>query len=236
MAYLPILFQIQTIESRLQALKKGEELVRNDPKAAQIETALKEINVLLAGFEKKRINLRSSNRKLELELKSSEEHLATEEKKLYGGSVTNSRELGLIEQKVTEYKKTAGKLEDEIILGMEKDESLGAQIADLQKRKTACEQELASLRTLASQRLREINIEVTGLENELSEVLPKVPEEWLARFHKIAGAHHGVGIAQVKTGNCGACHVSLPDMLLQKVKRGDDIITCCENCGRILYY
>lgn len=236
MAYLPILFQIQTMESRLLALKRDEEQVQNDLKIVQTEGALKEINALSAELESKQNGIQSANRKLELELKANQEHIAGEEKKLYGGSVTNSRELGQIEQKVTEYKLAAGKLEDEILQLMEQDETLGAQISVLQKRKTACERELTVLKTAASQRLREISIEVMGLESEIKEVTPQVPEEWLARFHKIAGAHHNVGIAQVKTGNCGACHVSLSDMMLQKVKRGDDIIICCENCGRILYY
>lgn len=236
MAYLPVLFQIQTIESRLLALKKDEGLARNDPKVVQTEAALKEMNNINAELESQRHSIQSSNRRLELELKACQEHIAVEEKKLYGGSVTNSRELGQIEQKVVEYKHTASKLEDEILQLMEQDDSLGAQISSLQKRKAACDQELMALKTEATQRLREISIEVMGLESELSEIIPQVPEEWLARFHKIAGSHHGVGIAQVKSGNCGACHVSLSNMLLQKVKRGDDVIVCCENCGRILYY
>jgi predicted nucleic acid-binding Zn-ribbon protein len=236
MAYLPVLFQIQTIESRLLALKKDEGLARNDPKIVQAEAALKEMGSLGAELESKRHAIQSSNRKLELELKACQEHIAVEEKKLYGGSVTNSRELGQIEQKVVEYKHTASKLEDEILQLMEHDDGLGARISALQKKKASCEQELAALKTASSQKLREISIEVMGLESELSELTPQVREEWLARFHKIAGAHNGIGIAQVKSGNCGACHVSLSDMMLQKVKRGDDVIICCENCGRILYY
>lgn len=236
MAYLPVLFQIQTLESRLLALKKDEAQVKNDPKIAEAEAALVKMNALAAGLEKKRQGNQSSNRKLELELKTCQEHIGAEEKKLYGGSVTNPRELGQIEQKVAEYKHAAGKLEDEILQLMEQDETLGKQIAVLQKKKAACEQDLAALKTSVSQRLAEIHIEIMELESELSEVTPQVPEEWLARYHKIAGAHHGIGISQVKAGNCGACHVSLSDMLLQKVKRGDDVIVCCENCGRMLYF
>lgn len=236
MANLPILFQVQTIESRLQALKKDEGLVRNDPKLAQLEMLLNETKVQITDLENKRRGNQSSNRKMDLELKTCQEHVAAENKKLYGGSVTSSRELELIQQKVAEYKNTAGKLEDDILKLLEQDDSFGEQLAALRKRQVACEQELAALRVQAAQKLREISITAEGLETELSEVSVQVPEEWLARYHKIAGAHYGIGISQVKNGNCGACHVSLSDMLLQKVKRGDDVIVCCENCGRILYY
>jgi predicted nucleic acid-binding Zn-ribbon protein len=236
MAYLPLLFEIQTKESRLLALKKEEEQIKNDPRIVQAEGTIKTMNALFAELENQQHGVQSSNRKLELELKTCQEHIAVEEKKLYGGTVTNSRELGQIEQKIAEYKQKAGKLEDEILGMMEQDENLSAQIKVLQKKKSACERDLAVLKTAASQRIREIGIEATGLESELSELTPQVPEDWLARFHKIAGSHHGIGIAQVKNGNCGACHVSLSEMILQKVKRGDDIIVCCENCGRILYY
>ena len=204
MANLPILFQVQTIESRLQALKKDEGQVRNDPQLAQIEMLLKETKLQIADLENKRRSNQSSNRKLELDLKSNQEHQAAENKKLYGGLVTSSRELELIQQKAAEYKTAAGKLEDDILKLLEQDESFGEQLAALRKRQTACEEELATLKVQATQKLREIGITVEGLEIELSEVSVQVPGEWLARYHKIAGAHHGIGIGQVKNGNCPA--------------------------------
>jgi uncharacterized protein len=236
MAQLPILFQIQTIESRLQALKKDRDQIQNSPQLAQAETLLRKINSLLNDIGNKRNIIHSSNRNLDFELKSCQEHLTTEEKRLYGGSVTNSRELEQIQQKVGEYQKTIAKLEDEILQLMEQDDALTNQSSGFKKKAEALEREITTFTEETKLKLSEINIEFEGLEMELNGVISQVPQEWLERYQRIAKAHHGIGIAQVKTGNCGACHVSLPDLLLQKVKRGDDAINYCENCGRILYY
>jgi uncharacterized protein len=150
--------------------------------------------------------------------------------------VTNSRELELIQQKVGEYKKTIAKLEDEILQLMEQDDALTNQSSEFKIKAEALEREITTLKKETKRKLSEINLEIEGLEMDLNGVVSRVPQEWLERYHKIAKAHHGVGIAQVKTGNCGACHVSLSELFLQKVKRGDDAIHYCENCGRILYY
>ncbi len=236
MANLPGLFQVQTIETRLAALKKEQEQARNSPPLAQTEAALGEMNSRLDEMEKKLQTIQSSNRKLDLELKSHQEHLAAEEKKLYGGSVTSSRELEQIQQKVAEYKNAITKLEDEILQLLEQEETLAEQKAELQKRRADHERVCKALQEETKRKSGELNIDIVGLEQELTEAAAQVPVEWLERYRKIAKAHHGIGIAQIKNSNCGACHVSLSEMLLQKAKRGDDVMIYCENCGRILFY
>ncbi|MGE5583447.1 MAG: zinc ribbon domain-containing protein [Bacillota bacterium] len=236
MAYLPILFRIQEIESKLLSLQRTREKVRDNTNLPALTALQKEITAALAGLEaeiKKNHNLQ---RQYDLELRTCQDRLKAEDGKLYNGSVVSSRGLEQVQQKAAEYRKNIEKLEDQLLVLMEQDEKFLQQRTDLQKRLQACEREVAAAGEEIRQRLAEIACEESGLKQESSELQLQVPPEWLERYRKIAGTHQGVGIARVKSDSCGACHISFSDSLLQKVKRGEDALTYCENCGRIIYY
>jgi predicted nucleic acid-binding Zn-ribbon protein len=98
------------------------------------------------------------------------------------------------------------------------------------------EKKLEILEAQIKERVFENKLELAELDSELNELMTSVPEEWINKLARIADSHNGVGIAQIKSGCCGACHVSLAESLLQRAKRGEDQILLCENCGRIIFY
>lgn len=236
MAFLPILYKVQEIESRLSALKKEAAQAKINSNLSAVEGLAKQTTEKIVINQTKQAAIRSNLRKSELELKACQEHLKIEEGKLYGGAVTSSRELELIQQKAAEYNKLKTKYEDEVLQLLETDENLTGQLDDLQKCEAECKQEIVKLQQEIRQKLQEINIEIIQLEPELPDLKAQVPAEWLERYERISKSHYGVGIARMKADMCGACHISLSDSHLQKVKRGEDKLIYCENCGRILFF
>lgn len=236
MAYLPILYRIQEIESRLQTLRKAEEQARGNPELIALEAVFGDTVNQINQKEKDLKTVRGSQRQLELELKSCQEHLKVEEGKLYSGFTSSSRELESIQHKATEYYKSKEKLEDELLKLLEEEESLTGQIQEHRRNLENMEKQRGIILLEVDRKLREIAMEVQDLDQELSGLLEKPPAEWLERYRKIAKSHNGIGIAKIKSDSCGACHVGLSDSLYQKVKRGDDQLVFCESCGRILYF
>jgi predicted nucleic acid-binding Zn-ribbon protein len=55
-----------------------------------------------------------------------------------------------------------------------------------------------------------------------------------SRFLRLLEGKRGVAIAAVIDGSCSLCHFSLRPHLQQRVRRGQEIISC-EHCHRILY-
>ncbi|MCL6588408.1 MAG: hypothetical protein K6U80_00485 [Firmicutes bacterium] len=236
MANLPILYQIQTIESRLAALKQAEEGIIHHSGLLGLEKQEKETLQDLQRVKEKRRAANSSQHRLELELKTCQEHIRNEEKKLYGGAITSSRELEQIQQKIAEYQRNKTRLEDEILKLMEAEEKLSEKESALQKKVESSGQEIAQRKQELKRQVLEISMETQELREQLEVLLPQIPPEWLDRYRRIAKAHNGVGIAKIKGDTCGGCHICLSEGMLQKVKRGDDLLVFCENCGRILYY
>ncbi len=236
MANLPNLFRLQEIESRRLTLRKKRQQLDEDPEVKSRSAQIKNIAEQLKTAQTKRQSALAKQRQLELDLQSGQERLKSENNKLYSGSVTNSRELEQIQQKVSEYTKKCSQIEEELLQFMENDEQAAGEIAGLTRVLTGLEQELIQAKQHQTGQILEITMEEQELEDEEASVITAIPAEWLERFRRIAKSHNGVGIAKVKTNSCGACHISLSESMLQKVKRGEDILLYCENCGRILFY
>ncbi len=236
MANLPNLFRLQEIDSRLAALQKLRQRIAADPDLAERQKAWQTSGALLKEAEAEQHNHATKQRRLELELKTCQEHLAVEERKLYNGSVSSSRELEKIQQKVAEYSKQRSALEDELLQSMEGEEQQADKVKRLLKIQAETAREMELLKQKNAQQLLEITMEEQDLTEEAERVSATLPGEWLERYRRIAKSHQGVGIAKVKSNSCGACHISLSESMLQKVKRAEDTLLFCESCGRILYY
>lgn len=236
MAYLPVLFRIQEIYNRQRTVNKLIKDAEQRPDLIDLRNQKAEYTKNLAIIEKKQTSIRKSLQQLDLDLKSCLAKIKQEEAKLYGGSVANSRELEQLQLKVLEYNNSKSQLEEDSYQLLEEEEKLINLKKRVEKAQQSFNQQLAIIEAEIKQKIFELNLELSELSSELEELIPKVSEEWLGRLKKIADSHNGIGIAQIKSGCCGACHVSLSEFLLQKAKRGEDQMLLCENCGRIIFF
>ena len=110
------------------------------------------------------------------------------------------------------------------------------QIFQMKSRIAKTAEELENIQKKLREQQLTIQMEQEDFQAELEGLLPQVPEDWLKRYRKIANSHRGIGMAKLKNNTCGACHIRQSDALLQQIKRGDDKMVFCENCGRILCY
>lgn len=236
MAKLPVLFKIQEIYNRQGKLRKSISEAEQNPDLIKLKTGKTEYRKKLDAIAKKHEIIRKRQQQLDLELKSCLDKIGQEETKLYGGSVVNPRELEQIQQKAAEYAGIKARIEEELLNLMEDEEKFAKLKDQINQADQVLDGKLATIEAQVKQIIFESRLELEELDFELTQLIASVSEEWLAKLDKIAVSHNGVGIAQIKSDCCGACHVSLSDFLLQKAKRGEDQILLCENCGRIIYY
>lgn len=236
MANLPVLFRIQEINNRRKAIQKFITEAEQNTDLINYQTLKAEYRKKLTAISQKQKSTQKKQLQLDLELKSCLEKIKQEETKLYGGSVVNSRELEQIQLKVCEYSNLKTKIEESMLQLMEEEEKFVKYRDRLVEKDQANEDKLVILEGQIKERIFEYKLELAELDSEIDELTSLIPEDWLKKLEKIAGSHNGIGIAQIKSGCCGACHVTLSESLLQKAKRGEDQILLCENCGRIIFY
>ena len=195
-----------------------------------------EIPVLTERVEHERetsIERRAHLARLEVDADAQRERVEELEERIYGGTVTNLRELTAVEEEQTNARREL----------MQAEESLGpARLAaeDSERAKEELTTTLAERETtwaVSAPKLRRQSRaaakEVAVLEQERAEVSKNVPADELTLYDQLLFRRHGVAIARVERGVCLACHITLPLKEASRLRRSDAIVTC-GNCGRIL--
>ena len=186
---------------------------------------------------------RDSERLLETELKQRATKLEAETQKersetlnsqLYGGEVTNPRDLESLEHEHSNVLKLVE--EHEAALA-----EITQTIEDAQTKKNELEGKLGEARAEWEVRqaqlqasLKELSVEREGFEGQrtkLTEVLDPVSLEHYEKLRKSKG---GLAVARVQRGLCQGCRMSLPTHQQQRVRSGRQTVLC-SSCGRMLF-
>lgn len=170
----------------------------------------------------------------ELQLKSIDDKRAAVEKKLYGGMVSNPKELSSLEREIEHLKGQQGELDVRVLELYESVEVLR------EKAKTA-KTLMEGLEQQARAAIGKETVERKRLEAELAELEPlrdfavtKITNrQLLSRYEAIRKKNGNTGMAKIHDHQCEGCHVAVTNFAIRNIfeEKG---IEYCENCGRIL--
>ena len=154
------------------------------------------------------------------------------ETNLYGGSITNPKELANLQQEISLLKNKRSQLEDDDLQIMSQVEKL---ISDI----VASESNLRSLESawLTQQKqlgisLKELQMEQLKLDAKRQSLTTKITPFLLEEYRQLR-KHKGSALGKVEQGVCQGCRIALSVTELREI-RGDKL-THCGSCGRILF-
>ena len=230
---LPLLWRLQELD-RIQAKRLKERSVSREPSSReQLLASVEEAAKAEQESAKRLAQARSAFRQLELDLGAVEEYLANNEARLYGGYVTNPKEITQLEQRVDEERARRSKLETEYLRCLEEVEDCGRSLA-------AARQTLASARLALGESERELAMrqELEAKEDDeyrvlREEILSQLPEAYRVKYERIHANHPGSALVRIDRGSCSGCHNALSQAEIERVARLPGLTTC-ENCGRLL--
>jgi len=230
--------------SRVSSLFRLQEL---DLQISRSHERIAEIDVLLAddeevtkartdceSKEQQLAEARLANSKADHEVEAQRAKIENTQKALYGGSVTNPKELEDLQLESESLKRYLDTLEDRLLekmVDLEEAELKHAQasqkLTELVARKSG-ENEL-----MTADRLDLLStIERTETEREAA--LSNISPEDLKTYEKFRRRFDGIALALLASGNCGVCGVDLARSKEQEI-RGGNTLVYCDQCGRILY-
>ena len=170
--------------------------------------------------------------RLESDLATLKEQVRERETRLYGGSITNVRELTAIETEHSAVRRSLAQVEESIAPAEVAAEHARQQFEDLTK-------ELAEKEKHWTTRLIELRQEKVKMGNEFNKMLElrnaeasEIPDEDLARYTRLFRSNRGVAVVKVERGVCQGCAVRLPVGELTRLRNSDGPIPC--SCGRAL--
>ena len=195
---------------------------------AKGQAELKRIDGELSSAEARRTEL-------EAQVAEADSRISAIEGRMFGGTVTASKELESMSAEVESLKTRRSGLEDEALEAMEAAEALRVE------RDQAAESDAARADGIvaAERRLSAAEAEVDALlaaeESARADLAAGLSPELLAGYERIRTKLGGVGAARLEGDRCTGCHLSLPSGEVERLRHEPpDAVAYCDNCTRIL--
>lgn len=198
-----------------------------------------ELVALRAEVEEKHQGLADIRKRLkdaEWQVQEVAEKVEPLDKKLYGGTVRNPKELADIQEDVNALMARKRKLEDselEVMAELEEAENhIRSSRSDLNGAESAWQAE----QTRLQERKDTLEKQIAEAEKHREEQVRRIDSGSLKLYEELRVKHQGRAVAKVERGMCQGCRISLPMGLLQKARSGGgETIVHCTSCERILY-
>ncbi|MFQ5861119.1 MAG: zinc ribbon domain-containing protein [Dehalococcoidia bacterium] len=225
------LFELQELDQQLaqrhSRLASLEGMLGNKDELAPLRESVEQ-------GQRKLQELRAQQQEQELQVETPRQKLADLEAKMYGGTVTNPRELEGMQQEAGMLRRHLSQGEDrllEVMLALEEAQGLAQ---EAEARLEEAEGRWQAQQEALQEEYRQLQGEVHHLETLRKEQAARVASTDLALYERLRAAKGGRPVARVERGMCRGCQVTLPTHELQRARTAREPLLC-PSCGRILY-
>lgn len=233
MSVVELLWRLQELDTSLREL--GEEEM-SLPLQREVEGMEEELSGLLSELEKSKEELeglRECLRRGEKKVEELSSRIVSEEDRLYGGKVSNPKELRSIQAEVQVLKRKRDQEETGLLEMMERAEEHEARLGELDSKRSSLLDRLEKARFNLREELQRIGAEQEKLRFEVEQLREEIPPDILSLYDELIASKNGLAVAKVLEGTCQGCHMALPAQEYDRFIRSDGIFRC-SNCRRIL--
>ena len=223
------LYQLQEVdlelESNEQALNQSASQLGESQAVIRAQAKLK--------LEQQRLEeLKREQHSAEWEIDDLITKLTTTEKKLYGGSIRNPKELTNLQHEIDGLKTKRNQLENKALELMDQVELTEASVASLSSQLKRLEDEWHRQQQQLSSRIEQLKTILSDLEHKRQLQLAKIDPQAVEFYHELKKQKRPA-VAKVEQGICLGCRISLAITELQQARSGN--LVQCSSCGRILF-
>jgi predicted nucleic acid-binding Zn-ribbon protein len=229
------LLEVQELDTTLDQLRHRRATLPAREQLAAVEARLAELASELTTVQQGRDAVVRRQTDLEEELRALEARVLELEGKMYGGTISASRDLQAMAGEVESLKRRRSTLEDHILEAMDEREPIDAEVARLEGAEVDATGEAEELRAAIDAAEAEIGVEESRELDARAALVADVPASLVEQYERIRSRNGGVGAARLVGTSCSGCHLSLPAVEVDRLKRAKpDEIILCDQCGRIL--
>ncbi len=227
------LLDLQEADTALDRLRKARAEIVERAEADALLHELEKVGSVVSALEKELHDSDRAQARLESEVSSLGDKIAREEKKLYGGTVTNPKELGSIQEEIRQLDKQRDELETALLEAMETVERDTANVTEAKGRQGQRQAELEAKERAYSSKAADLDRQIQQQDAARTGIAENVDPELLAVYDKIRRQKGGVAVGEFHDGICGACRVELPAEEVDRMLHTDSLWRCPQ-CRRIL--
>lgn len=201
-------------------LKSDQELLAARQSVLQEEEALRDSRATL--------------RDMELELQQVAGKVSSTANALYGGEVTNPKELAGMEQELEYLRRRQSGLEEDALVVMATVEEQAEDLRSAEERLARVRELHATAQVDLGEEAETLRRRLSSLAEEREEIIKAISKQDLSTYEGLRAQRGGQAVALLENGICQGCRVALPTGLAQQVRRGIELVQCA-SCQRILY-
>ncbi len=159
--------------------------------------------------------------------------LEAEQQRMYGGEITNAKELGSMRAEIDSVQRRIAEHEDAELEAMQRAEEIDAGIADLDRQVAALSERIDELGVLRDEAARSLMAEIAELEVQAERQREPLPDDLLARYDDARDRFGGRAVGQLEDDRCSACGISLSYADVNALVEGPPL-TACPSCQRLM--
>jgi predicted nucleic acid-binding Zn-ribbon protein len=176
---------------------------------------------------------RARLRELEMDLEGLNSRIEATEQRLYGGRVTNPKELAGLQQDLEYSKRSRDSAEDKALLAMERVDKGEKAVAEAASRLEEVETRWREEQSRLVKQIERLQAKIAELKQDRMDVTARLEAGDLALYEELFRKKGGRAVALLVGQMCQGCRVTVPSSKAQQVRQGQEL-TVCTNCGRIL--
>jgi predicted nucleic acid-binding Zn-ribbon protein len=158
--------------------------------------------------------------------------IKTAEQQLYGGKVTNPKELSSLQHEINTLKSRNDDLENKALGIIDLVETAEKSVAAVSSEYKIFEEEWHRQQKQLAGEIEQLKASLAELKPEREQVAGQIDVPVIALYAKLR-QQKKQAVARVEQGICRACRISLSANSLQRARSGQPVQ--CSSCGRILY-
>ena len=231
---------MSTVRQMFHLQELDLEIARVEKERSSLEGHIGERSVLLKcetalqAAQERHQKLKMDHSDNELKAGSIRTKLESDRAKLYGGTVTNLKELQGLEQETTSLAADLQKRDEALIAMMEELEESNTALVDAEQRNSTQAVQWKSDQAEFTKQWQQLGESLENLTEERKETAGILPPTELRRYESLRTSKGGVAVARVERGLCRGCLMTLPTHQMQKARMAREPITC-NSCGRLLF-
>jgi predicted nucleic acid-binding Zn-ribbon protein len=223
------LYQLQEYDIEIE--KAEQSLAVKNGQLGNRET-LDAAGARLAAAQKKLEELKHQRHEAEWQVDDLLSKIKTTEGQLYGGKITNPKELANLQHEINTLKSRNDELQDKALgiieLVDDEESSLAAVSSEYQTTEEAWHREQKQL----AGEIEQLQASLADLKQERAQLASQIGPPAIDLYEKIR-QQKKQAVAKVEQGICRACRISLSASALQRARSGQPVQ--CDTCGRILF-
>lgn len=229
------LLDLQDLDTRLDQLAHRRASLPERALVAEADKVLETADHQIGEQTKVVADVDREQRRIEDQLTTAEAKATEIDKRLYGGTVSNARELQDLQTELESFRRHISTVEDEAFAALEKTEAAQARLAELETMRDEIRNRRENAEMTLTAAAAEIDGEVAELEANRGEVSRGVSPDLLDEYERLRSVSEGVAVAKLVGNRCEGCHLTLPAMEIDRIRHlPPDERVHCDECGRLL--